>query len=60
MRQNLTTRLERDIIEKARVLAARRSTSSSRPVAAQIERLVAEGDRCEQVKREAIEELTRG
>lgn len=60
MDRNLTVRLRADTIQKARVLAAKRSTSISRLVAEEIERLVREDDRYEQAKRETLAELARG
>ena len=58
--RNLTVRLEEGTIRKARVLAAKRSTSISRLVAEEIDRLVAEDDRYESVTRDALAELERG
>jgi hypothetical protein len=52
--------LDGDTIQKARILAARRSTSVSRLVASEIDRLVREDDAYELVMREAIAELERG
>ncbi len=60
MRQDLTLQLDRDTIRKARVLAAKRSTSISRLVAAEIDRLVREDDAYERAKGEALPELERG
>ena len=60
MARNLTVRLEDDVVHKARVIAAKRSTSISRLVAMEIERLVADDERYEQAKDEALDELARG
>lgn len=60
MRQNLTVQLDADTIRKARVLAAKRSTSVSRLVASEIDRLVREDDAYESARREALPELERG
>lgn len=60
MRQNLTLQLDSDTIRKARVLAARRSTSVSRLVANEIDRLVREDEAYERAKGEALAELERG
>ena len=60
MRRNLTIQLEDTTIRKARVLAARRSTSISRLVASEIDRLVGEDAAYEAAKREALAELERG
>jgi len=45
MKRNLTVQLDEDVIQQAKVLAARRGTSVSTLVAAEIERLVADDDR---------------
>ena len=44
-KQNLTVSLDRETIQKAKIVAARRSTSISGLVAAQIEILVGEEER---------------
>lgn len=60
MKQNITVTLDKEIIRKAKVVAAERSTSVSRLLADEIERLVAKHDRYEDAKRAAIAELRRG
>lgn len=60
MTQNLTVRLEAETIRKAKVLAAKRSTSISRLVADQIERLVGEDDAYDRSKVAALAELETG
>jgi hypothetical protein len=60
MRQNLTLQLDGETIRKARILAAKRSTSISRLVASEIDRLVGEDDAYERAKGEALTELERG
>jgi hypothetical protein len=52
-KQNLTVRLDRQTIRKARIIAARRSMSISGLVAQQIEVLVDEEDRYEHAERQA-------
>lgn len=59
-RQNLTVRLDRETIRKARIVAAKRSTSISGLVARQIEILVGEDDAYENAKREALALLDMG
>jgi hypothetical protein len=59
-KRNLTIQLDEDTIRKARVLAAQRSTSVSRLVAEQIERLVGDADRYEQARRRALAYLDSG
>ncbi len=60
MAQNLTVRLDAETIRKARVLAARRSTSISRFIAEEIERLVGEDERYERARAAALADLARG
>lgn len=60
MNQNLTVRLERDTVRKAKVLAAKRSTSVSRLVADEIARLVREDEAYEQARVEALSDLDVG
>ena len=52
-KRNLTVQLDDDVIKHAKVLAARRGTSVSTLVAAQLERLVADDDRYEDAYRRA-------
>jgi hypothetical protein len=59
-KQNITVRLDRQTLRKAKVLAARRNTSISRLLADQIETLVGEDDAYEQSKRRALALLDRG
>jgi hypothetical protein len=60
VKQNLTIALDRQLVRKAKILAARRETSISGLVAAQIEALVAEDDAYEQAKRQALALLDQG
>ena len=60
MKQNITVALDKETIRKAKVVAAERSTSVSRLLADEIERIVAEHDRYEEAKRASIAELRRG
>ena len=59
-KQNLTISLSADIIQKAKVLAARRSTSISGLVAEQIELLVGDEDAYERSQRAALALLKKG
>lgn len=52
--QNITVRLNRRTLRKAKVLAAKRNTSISSLLAAQIEALVGEDDAYEQAQRRAL------
>lgn len=60
MKRNLTVQLDEETIAKARVLAARRSTSVSKLVAHEIDRLVGEDDRYQRARAVALEHLSRG
>jgi hypothetical protein len=60
MGRNLTLHLDDVTIHKAKILAARRSTSLSRLVAGEIERLVDEDERYERARRMALVQLERG
>jgi hypothetical protein len=53
-KQNITVKLDRRILRKAKVLAARRNTSISGLLAEQIETLVGEDDAYEQAQRRAL------
>jgi hypothetical protein len=53
-KQNLTIRLDRQVIRKAKIVAAKRSTSISGLVARQIEILVGEEEAFERAEREAL------
>jgi hypothetical protein len=59
-RQNLTITLNRQIIRKAKVLAARRDTSISGLVAQQLEILVGEDEAYERAQRQALMLLEKG
>jgi hypothetical protein len=59
-RQNLTVSLPREIIHKAKVLAARRATSVSGLLAEQIELLVGEDEAYERAKCQAFLLLDQG
>jgi HSP90 family molecular chaperone len=59
-RQNLTVSLSREIIHKAKVLAAKRSTTISGLVADQIEKLTVHDEDYEQAHREALKLMNSG
>lgn len=60
MNQNLTVTLNRDLIRKLRVLAAKRDTSVSGLLREELERLVERSDQYERAMRRAIAALSRG
>lgn len=57
---NITLRLDRDLLRKAKVLAAERETSVSALCAEQLEKAVRDRDSYEQAKRRALVRLERG
>jgi hypothetical protein len=59
-RQNLTVSLDRQTIQKAKIIAARRSTSISGLIARQIEVLVGEEEAYERAERQALNLLDQG
>lgn len=59
-KQNLTVRLERETIRKAKILAAKRSTSISGLIARQIEVLIGEEEAYKNAKRQALALLDKG
>jgi len=59
-RQNVTVRLSRETLRKAKILAARRETSISGLLANQIEILVREQEAYDRSERQAITLLNRG
>jgi hypothetical protein len=59
-RQNVTISLDRKTIQKAKILAARRSTSISGLLAQQIEILVGEEEAYERAERQAMALLDQG
>jgi hypothetical protein len=59
-KQNLTIRLSKRTIQKARVLAAKRSTSISGLVASQIEQMVEGEDEYDRTMQSAIARMKKG
>ncbi len=59
-RQNLTIQLDRELIRKAKVLAAQRGTSVSRLLATELGRLVGDDEAYETARRSALQFLERG
>lgn len=60
MKRNVTISLGQRIIQKAKILAARRATSISGLVTAQIEALVGQDEAYETAKRQALDILAHG
>ena len=59
-KQNITVSLSAEVIQKARVLAARRSTSISGLLAEQLETLTGEDEAYERARRSAIALMRKG
>jgi hypothetical protein len=59
-KQNITVALSKETIRKARVLAAKRSTSISGLLADQIELLAGEDEAYERAKRSAVSMMKKG
>jgi len=59
-KQNLTISLDRQAIQKAKIIAARRSTSISGLLAHQIELLIGEEEAFERAERQAMTLLDQG
>ncbi|MDO8835793.1 MAG: hypothetical protein Q7V01_09355 [Vicinamibacterales bacterium] len=59
-KQNVTVRLDRLTIRKAKILAAKRNSSISALLAEQVERLVGEDDAYDQAQRRAFALLEQG
>jgi hypothetical protein len=60
MKQNVTLSIEKDILKKGRVIAARRETSISRMISGVLKDIVENDDRYEAAKRNALQLLKRG
>ncbi len=59
-KQNITLRVSQDTIRRARILAAKRSTSISGLMTSELERLVAEEDAYERAKSRAFAMMEKG
>ncbi len=59
-KRNLTIQIDEDVAQRARMVAARRSTSVSRLVAEQIEALVHADAAYESARREAVDTMGKG
>lgn len=60
LRQNVTISLSKAVIKKAKILAAKRTTSLSALLAEQVETLVNDDDRYERASASAIARMERG
>lgn len=59
-KQNLTVSLRKEIIHKAKVLAARKNTSITKLLADYVEEIVAEDERYEAAQKAALEYMSKG
>lgn len=60
MKQNVTIAIEKGLVKKARILAARRETSLSRMLSEELNRLVSDDERYARAKRKALAQLRQG
>ena len=60
MKQNVTISLDKDLIRKAKVLAARRDTSLSRMLSDELASAVEKAERYDQARRKALADLAAG
>ena len=59
-KQNITLSLDKDLIRQARHLSARKSTSISKLLSEELERLVRDHEQYEQAKRRALATMKKG
>ena len=59
-KQNLTVSLERETIQKAKVLAAKRNTSVTRLLADYVKEMVAEDERYDAARKAALDYMNKG
>ncbi|MFB3045830.1 MAG: DUF6364 family protein, partial [Acidiferrobacterales bacterium] len=60
MKQNITLRLEKELIRRARIVAAKRDTSISNMLSEELARVVNEAERYQQVKKGSLADLDVG
>ena len=60
MKQNITLSLDKDLIQKAKVLSAKRRTSVSTMLSQELKRIVESAEQYEVAKRKAISDLRNG
>jgi post-segregation antitoxin (ccd killing protein) len=59
-KQNITLSLDKDLIREAKLLSARKSTSISKLLSEELERLVRKHEQYEQARRSALAALKKG
>ncbi len=60
MKQNITLSLDRDVLKKVKVLAAKKDVSVTRLLAEELTKIVREDDQYESSKRRAMARLKKG
>lgn len=60
MKQNITLALDKDLLKKVKVLAAKKDTSITKLLAKQLARIVSENDHYESSKKRALARLRKG
>ena len=60
MKQNITLSVDKELIQKAKILAARRQTSVSRMLSMEIEKLVSESEQYERARKSAFSHIKTG
>ena len=60
MKQNITLSIEKELLLKAKILAARRQTSVSRMLSQEVKRLISESEQYEKARKSAIPHLESG
>ena len=60
MRQNITLSLDKDLIQKAKVISAKRRSSVSNMLSQELQKIVESAEKYEVAKRKAISDLRTG
>ena len=60
MKQNITLRLDKDLIKKGKIIASKKETSLNRLLSEFLKQIVEEEDHYEQCKRKALNLLDKG
>jgi hypothetical protein len=60
MKQNITLSLDKDLIKKAKILAAQRQTSISRMLSDELQKIIADSKEYDRAKRRALNHLNKG
>jgi len=60
MKQNITLRIEKELIKSAKVLAAQRQTSISRMLSEELQKLIEASKEYDRAKKQALNYITKG